>query len=262
MLASLLGATPSPPARALLARHAQLAHAAGALVCVDNSILTCLYQSPLELGADISMTSGGWRGWVGGWVAGGRVLGLLPCCRCCRRCRILLHLPVPRLAPLCPPVRPAPATKFIGGHSDVTAGVLAVNDKQLAERLYFLQVTGGSWRAAPAPGAVLARAPGSHSAAAAHAPWGACWRPVHPPEPLPPPQNAEGTALGPQDCWLLVRGLKTMALRMERQVANARRIAAWLAQHPLVQRVNYPGLEGHPGKDVHDRQVCVRVCVC
>lgn len=76
--------------------------------------------------------------------------------------------------------------------------------------------------------------------------------------PRRPPQNAEGTALGPQDCWLLVRGLKTMALRMERQVSNARRIAEWLAQHPLVQRVNYPGLQGHPGKDVHDRQVSGR----
>ncbi|PRW56037.1 cystathionine beta-lyase [Chlorella sorokiniana] len=132
----------------------EMAHAAGALVCVDNSILTCIYQRPLDLGADIAMTS---------------------------------------------------ATKFIGGHSDVTAGILAVRDKQLADRLYFLQ-------------------------------------------------NAEGSALGPFDCWLLVRGLKTMSLRMERQVANARRIAEWLAAHPLVHRVNYPGLASHPGRDVHERQ--------
>ncbi|KAL4442966.1 hypothetical protein ABPG77_008457 [Micractinium sp. CCAP 211/92] len=132
----------------------QIAHEAGALVCVDNSILTCLYQPALELGADIAMTS---------------------------------------------------ATKFIGGHSDVTAGVLAVRDKQLADRIYFVQ-------------------------------------------------NAEGTALGPFDCWLLLRGLKTMSLRMEHQVANAQRIAEWLAAHPMVHRVNYPGLASHPGKDVHDAQ--------
>ncbi|KAI3436663.1 hypothetical protein D9Q98_006079 [Chlorella vulgaris] len=131
-----------------------MAHEAGALVCVDNSILTCLYQRPLDLGADIAMTS---------------------------------------------------ATKFIGGHSDVTAGILAVRDPALADRVYFVQ-------------------------------------------------NAEGTALGPFDCWLLVRGIKTMALRMERQVANAQRIAEWLAAHPAVHSVNYPGLPGHPGKDVHDGQ--------
>eukprot|EP00887_Chlorella_sp_A99_P002653 scaffold6.g2653.t1 len=137
-----------------IAAICEAAHAAGALVCVDNSILTCLYQAPLDLGADISMTS---------------------------------------------------ATKFIGGHSDVTAGILVVHDPGLADRLYFLQ-------------------------------------------------NAEGSALGPFDCWLLVRGLKTMALRMERQVANAGAIAAWLAQHPLVKRVNYPGLPEHPGHDIHFRQ--------
>ncbi|KAL4857989.1 Cystathionine beta-lyase [Chlorella vulgaris] len=131
-----------------------MAREAGALVCVDNSILTCLYQRPLDLGADIAMTS---------------------------------------------------ATKFIGGHSDVTAGILAVRDPVLADRVYFVQ-------------------------------------------------NAEGTALGPFDCWLLLRGIKTMALRMERQVANAQRIAEWLAAHPAVHSVNYPGLPGHPGKDVHDGQ--------
>lgn len=74
----------------------------------------------------------------------------------------------------------------------------------------------------------------------------------HPPLPA---QNSEGTALGPFDCWLLLRGIKTMALRMERQAENAGKLAAWLAQHPMVQRVNYPGLEGHPGRDVHFRQV-------
>eukprot|EP00887_Chlorella_sp_A99_P005089 scaffold25.g5089.t1 len=137
-----------------IAAICEAAHAAGALVCVDNSMLTCLYQRPLDLGADIAMTS---------------------------------------------------ATKFAGGHSDVSAGVLVVRDPALADRLYFIQ-------------------------------------------------NAVGSALGPFDCWLLVRGLKTMALRMERQTANAGAIAAWLVKHPLVKQVNYPGLSEHPGHDVHFRQ--------
>lgn len=67
----------------------QMAHKAGALVCVDNSILTAAYCQPLLLGADISMTS---------------------------------------------------ATKFISGHSDVTAGLLCVRDPELAKQIYFLQV--------------------------------------------------------------------------------------------------------------------------
>ncbi len=50
-------------------------------------------------------------------------------------------------------------------------------------------------------------------------------------------QNAEGSALGPFDCWLAMRGLKTMALRMERQAATAALIARWLQAHPLVQKV-------------------------
>lgn len=98
------------------------------------------------------------------------------------------------------------ATKFIGGHSDVMAGILAVRDPALADRIYFVQ-------------------------------------------------NAEGTALGPMDSWLLVRGLKTMALRMERQAQNAQRIAEWLAAHPLVKKVNFPGLPDHPGREVHFKQV-------
>ena len=100
------------------------------------------------------------------------------------------------------------ATKFIAGHSDVTAGLLSVRGQALADRVYFTQ-------------------------------------------------NAEGTALGPFDCWLCLRGLKTMGLRMERQQANAGALAAFLEEHPLVGRrpglppggraVNYPGLPGvHP----------------
>ena len=51
-----------------------------------------------------------------------------------------------------------------------------------------------------------------------------------------------------------MRGLKTMALRMRRQTASAAIIARWLARHPLVQKVNYPGLPGHPGHDIHVAQ--------
>ena len=137
-----------------IAAIVKIAHAADALVCVDNSIMCPLFQPCLELGVDIVMTS---------------------------------------------------ATKFIGGHSDVTAGILAVADPALGDRIYFLQ-------------------------------------------------NAQGTALGPMDCWLLIRGIKTMALRMERQASNAQRIAEWLDAQPQVQKVNYPGLPNHPGYDVHFRQ--------
>eukprot|EP00899_Mesostigma_viride_P015494 jgi/Mesvir1/23946/Mv10717-RA.1 len=67
-------------------------------------------------------------------------------------------------------------------------------------------------------------------------------------------QNAEGSHLGPFDCWLALRGIKTMALRMEKQQANAQKMAEWLAAHPLVKRVNYPGLPSHPGYALHQRQ--------
>jgi cysteine-S-conjugate beta-lyase len=67
-------------------------------------------------------------------------------------------------------------------------------------------------------------------------------------------QNAEGAHLGPFDCWLAMRGLKTMALRMERQAANAGRLARFLAAHPLVKSVNYPGLKGFPGHELNARQ--------
>ena len=133
---------------------AKVAHDAGALLCVDNSIMCPIFQRCLDLGADIVMTS---------------------------------------------------ATKFIGGHSDVTAGVLAVRDASLGDRIYFLQ-------------------------------------------------NAQGTALGPMDAWLLIRGIKTMALRMERQAQNAQKIAEWLTTQSAVKQVNYPGLPSHPGYDIHWRQ--------
>ncbi|MBP1764216.1 MAG: Cys/Met metabolism pyridoxal-phosphate-dependent protein [Firmicutes bacterium] len=67
-------------------------------------------------------------------------------------------------------------------------------------------------------------------------------------------QNATGAVLGPSDCWLLLRGIKTLALRMERHNSNATAVALWLQQHPHVQHVYFPGLSNHPGKEIHDRQ--------
>jgi cystathionine beta-lyase/cystathionine gamma-synthase len=63
-------------------------------------------------------------------------------------------------------------------------------------------------------------------------------------------QNASGGILGPQDSWLTLRGLKTLTLRIERQQKNALAIAMWLKSHPRVQRVYYPGLPNHPGRDI------------
>ncbi|CUH97080.1 Cystathionine gamma-lyase [Propionispora sp. 2/2-37] len=67
-------------------------------------------------------------------------------------------------------------------------------------------------------------------------------------------QNSTGSILGPQDSWLLLRGLKTLALRMEKHAANAYQIAKWLQTQPNVKQVYYPGLDGHPGKAVQDAQ--------
>jgi len=63
-------------------------------------------------------------------------------------------------------------------------------------------------------------------------------------------QNACGAVLGPQDAWLVLRGLKTLPLRLRRQQENASALAAWLAGHPRVRRVLYPGLPSHPGHDI------------
>jgi len=67
-------------------------------------------------------------------------------------------------------------------------------------------------------------------------------------------QNAAGAVPGPFDCWLVLRGLKTLSLRMERHDANARAIAAWLAKHPKLTKVYYPGLPDHPGHACHTSQ--------
>lgn len=67
-------------------------------------------------------------------------------------------------------------------------------------------------------------------------------------------QNATGGVLGPNDSWLLIRSLKTLALRMEKHNSNALLVAKWLENHPRVVKVYYPGLPQHPGKAVHDGQ--------
>ncbi len=98
------------------------------------------------------------------------------------------------------------ATKYLAGHSDVIGGVLVVKDKDLAERLQFLQ-------------------------------------------------NSVGAIQGPFDSYLALRGLKTLALRLERHCANAAALAEWLERHPAVARVSYPGLKSHPGHAVAKAQM-------
>jgi cystathionine gamma-synthase len=68
-------------------------------------------------------------------------------------------------------------------------------------------------------------------------------------------QNAAGAVPGPFDSWLLLRGLKTLALRMRAHSANGVRVAAWLCRRPDVARVLYPGLEHHPGHELAARQM-------
>jgi cystathionine gamma-synthase len=97
-------------------------------------------------------------------------------------------------------------TKYLGGHSDVVGGFVALNDSALAERLAFLQ-------------------------------------------------NAVGAVPSPFDCYLVLRGVKTLAVRMERHCGNARALVGMLVDHPGVRRVLYPGLDDHPGHAVAARQM-------
>lgn len=69
-------------------------------------------------------------------------------------------------------------------------------------------------------------------------------------------QNATGAILGPQDAWLTLRGLKTLALRVRRQQENALALARWLCAHPHVRQVHYPGLPAHPGHAILSREKC------
>lgn len=122
------------------------------IVAVDNTMLSPLLQSPLELGADVSYES---------------------------------------------------ATKYLCGHHDVMAGVIAVQDPDLGQKLYFVI-------------------------------------------------NSTGCGLSPQDSWLLLRGIKTLAVRMNTQQRNAQQIAEYL--EGLGFKVAFPGLKSHPQYELHWRQ--------
>lgn len=97
------------------------------------------------------------------------------------------------------------ATKYLGGHSDVVAGVVVVNSEELAVQLHFIQ-------------------------------------------------NAVGAILGPDDSWLLIRGIKTLAIRMEEIETNTKIIADFLQSHPKVKKVYYPGFSTHPGHEIQKKQ--------
>ncbi|MBV9444603.1 MAG: cystathionine gamma-synthase [Streptosporangiaceae bacterium] len=126
---------------------ADTAHAAGALLVVDNTFASPYLQQPLALGADFVVHS---------------------------------------------------TTKYLGGHSDVVGGAVIAADAQTAERIAYHQ-------------------------------------------------NATGAVAGPFDSWLTLRGIKTLAVRMDRHCANAMRIAGMLAEHLAVAEVLYPGLPTHAG---------------
>jgi cystathionine beta-lyase/cystathionine gamma-synthase len=134
---------------------ADAAHAAGAMVVVDNTFATPYLQQPLELGADIVVHS---------------------------------------------------TTKYLGGHSDVLGGFAATNDPTIAERLRFLQ-------------------------------------------------KSLGAVPGPFDSWLVLRGIKTLAVRMKKHCENAQVIAYWLSRQPRVEQVLYPGLPTHPGHSIAAHQM-------
>jgi len=68
-------------------------------------------------------------------------------------------------------------------------------------------------------------------------------------------QNSSGAVPGPFDCWLALRGTKTLVLRMRQHDASGRRIAEWLSHHPKVKKVYYPGLPSHPQHDLACRQM-------
>jgi len=138
-----------------IAALAEVAHAAGALLVVDNTFASPYLQQPLLLGADVVVHS---------------------------------------------------TTKYLGGHSDVVGGALIVRDSELADRLAYHE-------------------------------------------------NAMGSVPGPFDCWLVLRGIKTLGVRMDRHESNARAVVDFLVAHPKVAEVRWPGLAGHPGHEVAARQM-------
>lgn len=97
------------------------------------------------------------------------------------------------------------ATKYLGGHSDLVAGLAVTTTQEDAERLAFIQ-------------------------------------------------NATGGVLGPFDSFLLLRGIKTLGVRMDRHSSNALKIARWLSENPAVSAVHYPGLPSDPGYEINSRQ--------
>ncbi|SDC38619.1 cystathionine gamma-lyase / homocysteine desulfhydrase [Melghirimyces thermohalophilus] len=97
------------------------------------------------------------------------------------------------------------ATKYLGGHSDVVAGLIAVKDAELGERLHFLQ-------------------------------------------------NSIGGVLPPHDSWLLIRGIKTLGLRMRQHEASTRKLVQWLQSRSDIENIFYPGLDQHPGHHIASRQ--------
>jgi cystathionine gamma-lyase len=138
-----------------IAAIARVAHAAGALVAVDNTFATPCFQQPFALGADLVVHS---------------------------------------------------VTKYLAGHSDLIQGAVLAKDPAVFEPVKFLQ-------------------------------------------------NATGAVPGPFDCWLTLRGLKTLELRMQRHAENAAAVARALADHPVVKRVYYPGLPDHPGHETAKKQM-------
>lgn len=98
------------------------------------------------------------------------------------------------------------ATKYLGGHSDVVLGALVVKDKELANRLYFIQ-------------------------------------------------NSCGAVCGPMDSFLVLRGIKTLHVRMQRHCENGAAVAHFLAKHPKIDKVYWPGFENHPNYEVAKRQM-------
>ncbi|MBS6782239.1 PLP-dependent aspartate aminotransferase family protein [uncultured Gemmiger sp.] len=135
-------------------KAAELAHAHGALLIVDNTFLSPYLQNPLTLGADIVVHSG---------------------------------------------------TKYLSGHNDTLAGFAVVKDAALAARLREISKT-------------------------------------------------IGANLAPFDAWLLLRGIQTLAVRMDRAEENAMALAQWLKTRPEVTRVIYPGLPEHPGHALMKQQ--------
>ena len=138
-----------------IAAIAEVAHANGALVVVDNTFATPYLQQPLALGADIVVHS---------------------------------------------------TTKYLGGHSDVVGGFVATSIEQIARQVAFVQ-------------------------------------------------NAAGAVPSPFDCFLVLRGIKTLAVRMDRHCENAAQVAGALLSHPAVDHVYFPGLPDHEGHAIATAQM-------